>query len=1418
MSDPLHKFLGVTGGTDAFRLLALTPGQRHPLAVQRSLEAQLARVNRHPENGSPEAAMVRQCLLEAARQIREGDPAALTPRTIYYVRPGEGEGRQPSAVSRQPPPASGRPSGPLGGASPARAAPPPVSSRRAAAPVGGIAPAPMAGAPGPSVASRPAGAPAPPVHPSSPARRTSPPRHAPGLDLTPFDRCVLAMLIAYGGWNAASRAKLVAMAASHGVSPQGLMKVVTGLTSQARHAGRRIDVAQVTQGAARFVDPGATVDRAAAPQPEWADSMLPELRGGGAWATFKLSILFGAVTLLMGVLFVRMLMQPDPRSVAVLPPDGNSTPGVVTPGGASGPGGGGAGGVGGAGGATPAAPGGSQGGAATGSPRLVPWSNPPTFRGDTRPRIVADALDQSPRLPAIFDQLGRQLTVVATPSRAALVDWRFANDQIGLCWPVVEQPLLDAVRGDFFEVLFAVSDRPTVVTDLVSTLAAQAGKLEEPADVWRGAWAAGMLGAVLARSDAPAVLRDEARRVLEQSVGDALRDDLPTFDLAAAAWLDRAATRLVSITEIDRRSPDFWEFWLAAQSRVGTRARFDAAMIAAIGEVLRSSIDLARDGPTVNVLGRLVEEADFRDPRSVGGAAGGHGIGAVREGFLGFFSDPQVTSRDLWALGSLLAARPGLRWYGEDLIVPDGAETPQRLALMRLVERRWPSPSGTGGDPSGRTIAGTRIVVNPALGERWRGLAQAQFDDLAALRQPVEQTPERYLRRLVLAAWLNEAAAALATRDEQQAHDLLRRLEVGWQATTSGGSGAAGGGVPITPPPGSPPPPTPPRGPGGVPIVPIGGGGSGGGVPLQPGSPSGVDGQWKQAYDQAIRNNEERMNLLRSLRNVTSGDLGPIDARAFVLEVYRAGVPEIRAFAQAILLEMFSAGPNVAIALVDLFPDAQARDSTSELISSLSGRLLPSVRSSSWKREARLALVTHALRLLPTTANEIDEAANVIARSWAAQAGWLKPDLGRTRADGRDPSPSEAVDRLLAAWRALAGGMVVSRPIPDVPAALERRHETRLLLAEGPIERSIASQVTILEHLAFVVAGEQPILADDVLKVLGDCARARRDAVHVLEQAIQVEAAQARLWSLRLSIPEAGGSGWRQSALDAGERRHRGIEASTHRGVEASIDQGAPRWASRTRPAILDPQSSILIAFSSDPPDWTPRLEALTPRRPEQYFDLAEEVADAAGAGDEAALGLARHLFRLAGVLDPDRLGRGACLALADLERDPAERRRLLALATLLNRRSGEPNWLPSQSSASDDDFAAAVALADAFSHYRSGYGSRAEAALNAAAGARDLLRTHEHVVGGERRFLENLRAYRSGQSPVRSRAEVIDMLRLEAALLAGEGRTWSGDLMLSRGRTLVEVDPERLAEALGVDASRPLYRQGRWVFAEGRE
>jgi len=233
-----------------------------------------------------------------------------------------------------------------------------------------------------------------------------------------------------------------------------------------------------------------------------------------------------------------------------------------------------------------------------------------------------------------------------------------------------------------------------------------------------------------------------------------------------------------------------------------------------------------------------------------------------------------------------------------------------------------------------------------------------------------------------------------------------------------------------------------------------------------------------------------------------------------------------------------------------------------------------------------------------------------------------------------------------------------------------------------------------------------------------------------------------------------------------------------------------------------------LLAIQTAVP-WTSRLETLNPDDPMAYFELAEEIADA--STDDSQRALARRLFALSGVLDPPRLGRSACLALADIETHEHAKRRLLALAALLDERAGGLAQGPAGRT-SYSRRAEALAVSEAMSFYRKGNGARALASLQTP-GAEEILDAYPAVFrGGAERFKEDCRLYRNSNRPVISEQHRVEMLRVEAALLSDDERTWSGELLLTGGRPLIEVDPDRLDSSFGINAAQACYRDGEWV------
>lgn len=254
--------------------------------------------------------------------------------------------------------------------------------------------------------------------------------------------------------------------------------------------------------------------------------------------------------------------------------------------------------------------------------------------------------------------------------------------------------------------------------------------------------------------------------------------------------------------------------------------------------------------------------------------------------------------------------------------------------------------------------------------------------------------------------------------------------------------------------------------------------------------------------------------------------------------------------------------------------------------------------------------------------------------------------------------------------------------------------------------------------------------------------------------------------------------------------------------------------AATNRTAVFAVQPAAESPRESDPA-WRERLEELDPGEPMNYFLLGEEVADAGRSSSEREL--ARTLFGLAGALDPPRLGRSAALALADLAETDVERRRLLALATLLSDDLLQPPLTHRGSDGVTIDEAgidAILAVTEAFSHYRRGQGAMALTALRERNADALLDACGKAIPGGAARFREDCRNYRGALRPSLTDGEIVRLLRLEQALLAGGERPMSAELLVAENDPLVEVDPTDLADSFGVDPNRSIYLNGQWIPA----
>ncbi|MHC5023445.1 MAG: hypothetical protein ACYTGG_05980, partial [Planctomycetota bacterium] len=215
------------------------------------------------------------------------------------------------------------------------------------------------------------------------------------LELTQFDRQALAILVGCGGWNHASRGRLVGLASTYGVTVSGLMKVIVGLSNYAKSGGPRLGAAEITRGQDQLdalpmparlrVEPDRMERLVAALDEKFSRAFAED----SAAARIRLSIGFSLLTLVALIVTVWLMLTSrpaEPEVTPTTPPAGavaGPADGVTTP---------------------PAATSDER-------PHVLRFPVPPSFSSRGLPVEAINAADGCAVLPSDLDDILRRLTV-----------------------------------------------------------------------------------------------------------------------------------------------------------------------------------------------------------------------------------------------------------------------------------------------------------------------------------------------------------------------------------------------------------------------------------------------------------------------------------------------------------------------------------------------------------------------------------------------------------------------------------------------------------------------------------------------------------------------------------------------------------------------------------------------------------------------------------------------------------------------------------------------------------------------------------------------------------------------------------------------------------------------------------------------
>ncbi|MFO0874890.1 MAG: hypothetical protein U0575_13090 [Phycisphaerales bacterium] len=572
----------------------------------------------------------------------------------------------------------------------------------------------------------------------------------------------------------------------------------------------------------------------------------------------------------------------------------------------------------------------------------------------------------------------------AQPSVAIDREWLAAVDEAGGCWPLLERSLRRKVAAAFADSLRGV-DGPALGDRLVGSLVPDPTP-DDGAALWRSAMRVGLLGEIVADGAVlpPAVVQ-RAGELLQQSLVEPVPGGVRGFDEAAGRWLDRAVAPLVAMLAApsegsSERFADPWEAWIVAQRAVRDGAALQRAYAGAAGAVLRSGIDLGAAGPASDVLGRFVQMLEFND------------VPAVRTAVLSWFDDPRISTNALWVLTSLMVHKGDIRWIGSDLVLDWSASPEGRTASARAIAARWPEPVVAKVD-----ARPAFVVANDAL-EKWLAALRRLEAQAAASRDAATS-----VRTLLLAAMLNDAAAAHEAGQDQHGREVVARIE---GALSPDGDRWPRRGA-LT---------KPPRGTAGA-----------------------GDGEFADAMEQAERNTEQRLGLLRQLRLRGDGDLGVRDAEALVRTASRGSPAEVRSVARGVLAEAFGHGPNVVLEPSTRLSESGPSEEMAQVISQITDTTLPPARHAEWLLAARLALLRHALLLRDDA--DVDADSELLAETMRSRLETASRGPSTALASGTPPQ--QVLARLVDAWRLRAAATIAARPTPAPLPELDRRRALR---------------------------------------------------------------------------------------------------------------------------------------------------------------------------------------------------------------------------------------------------------------------------------------------------------------------------------------------------------------------------------------
>ena len=549
--------------------------------------------------------------------------------------------------------------------------------------------------------------------------------------LTQFDQEVLGILVACGGWNARSRARLMAVASHYGISNDRLLSVLTGMAGWLQN---QASLSRPRSGANKTslldISPVNLDGTTTEVFDRFVNRWMSDLRSDDARAIGRLSIIFGSISLILFGFMVVVLMMPGSNEAME---SKSSTGGAQAP----------------------VISSSRSDEIASKISDFPDHGHYPTqtLKFPEIPNEMVDAADSMSEIVESLESIILNLNDGDAPQDEIILfsdSIKKSSQGWFLVGPSLRQELLERIEA-LFDSLAGDSESLSAYLGL---LRFKAGSVSSAVQIPQSTFYAGTLSMLASSLSQTPIVRKFATSMLEESGQLDIRGT--GFDLGALACLESFVPRMVELMGISEDVDLEWDLWIRCVKSLAVPDS-QPALVNALETFLEMGLNPTVEGSSRLLLIRLLSELDYENSPH------------VRDMVLQWYGDSNIaTSRLANVTRTLVDLRLSPRFDESTIIQPNEGRAFARRQRDRIKDGwtlneqskfEWRVPIPDGFDANAVAI--------------WTKIWESIQADVMQLSDAA------MMERLLELRLLNEAASAMVQGQNQIGLKLIRQIENG---------------------------------------------------------------------------------------------------------------------------------------------------------------------------------------------------------------------------------------------------------------------------------------------------------------------------------------------------------------------------------------------------------------------------------------------------------------------------------------------------------------------------------------------------------------------------------------------------------------------------------------------------------------